>query len=195
MILSSLCAFVGGTSRNLGFWALQINRILLLGAMVATFVLGSYVWFDSLDVRMNYSGRWASWQDQLKEGVQAAGQCCGYTDSRDNPVFTTACSPEVIRLGLLPGCSEKLFTFINHYLQIIYSAMFVYVFLGVAALLATLIFIHSLHIQIRYEKSQARICIHNSLPIPPSRDSQRLSSHPISSRHVSVIYNRESSAF
>lgn len=72
MILSSFCAVVGGTSRRLGPWALKINRVLLLSAMAATLVLGSYVWFESLDVRVNYRGRWASWQDPLKEGFQAA---------------------------------------------------------------------------------------------------------------------------
>ncbi|KAI9296545.1 hypothetical protein K502DRAFT_167938 [Neoconidiobolus thromboides FSU 785] len=218
MILASLTAFFGLFSNRLSKYALNTNVTLLTIAILMTLFLGSYIWFESLNVRQSYENRWYSWPDTMKIEFQSLGSCCGFLNSEDNPVINSSCTQEATENQEFPGCSESVFEFINDYLQNIYSVLFAYVFAGIVAFLSSMMLIQIVKDQERAEKSMFKFInmyqlnnenssIRNSSIRNSSirnsnvrysnirysarstlRSSHRLSSYPANFKHSSVIY-------
>lgn len=132
---------------------LKIYNLFLIITVILTLALGAFVWFGALDIRNGYGKRWLQWDSKIKALFQKEENCCGYISSTDQPIITNTCPLEIINSGVLPGCADNIYAFVNDYLKNIYSCLFLFAAVDVIALLASLVLNQALIDQARYDRS------------------------------------------
>jgi hypothetical protein len=71
MSVSSIIGFIVAFSRHKARTKIAFFITIISIILVATLCLGAYVWFQTLNVRSQYSARWQEWSDALKEAFQS----------------------------------------------------------------------------------------------------------------------------
>lgn len=88
MLLVTFAISIGGiVQRNHVVVGLEILNWTLIGDALAVVVVGTYIWFFTLQQRNNYFKIWKSVSPDIRVQIQDKFQCCGYFLPNDTVEF------------------------------------------------------------------------------------------------------------
>ncbi|CAL1704024.1 unnamed protein product [Somion occarium] len=78
--------------RNHVTGGLVLLNWVLIADSIAVIVIGTYIWFSTLQERNHYFGVWQSTTPDVRIQIQEKFQCCGYFLQNDTVEFTGFCA-------------------------------------------------------------------------------------------------------
>jgi len=112
---------------------IYLNWILIADG-IATLVVGSIVWYYSLQERMNYDVVWVAQTDDTREQLQDFFQCCGYWNATDNAVDAGFCATA----SNATACVDPLTSFADYTLNNIFTTIYGFESIVVLLFVATM---------------------------------------------------------
>ncbi|KAI0797737.1 tetraspanin [Abortiporus biennis] len=135
-----------------------LNWTLILDA-IAIIVVGTYIWFQTLQERNNYFKVWLSLSPDIRVQVQDKFQCCGYFTSNDSVTFAgNFCTNQTFADSLVDPnntdahrCVAPITSFADMTLNNIFSTVY-----GFMAIVIMLFLLSICVINKRYEEERFR---------------------------------------
>ncbi|KAJ2364802.1 hypothetical protein IW150_006387 [Coemansia sp. RSA 2607] len=109
--------------------------LVFIAILVETGV-GIWLWIRTLDINDLYGHNWRNlWSDSIKREFQDQGTCCGYLGPNDSPISDS----EYCKNPNAYGCMIAVQQYAQNYLGYIYTCLFSFVFIDIAALLSGMV--------------------------------------------------------
>ncbi|KAB5596125.1 hypothetical protein CTheo_397 [Ceratobasidium theobromae] len=137
---------------NMGLKALNWSLIV---DSVATVVVGSIVWFYTLQERKNFSEVWGQQSQDTLLKIQENFQCCGYYNGTDRAIGTGICSNQAFALNST-GCVGAITNYADYTLNNIFTSIYGFQAILIALFLATTCIINKRNEEERFRKIDAK---------------------------------------
>jgi len=144
----SVGAIVQPTHVTIG---LVVLNWALLGDAIITLVVGTIIWFFTLQERANFAPIFANASTNIRQGVQDALQCCGYFNSTDSVVLQGFCS-DVTKAASATPCVGPLTTKADFTLNNIFSSIYGFMAVIIALFLASMCVIKVRQEEMRFRR-------------------------------------------
>ncbi|KAF8606527.1 tetraspanin Pls1 family [Ceratobasidium sp. AG-I] len=148
----SVAAILTPKSTTTGLKAL--NWVLVADS-VATIVIGSIVWFYTLEERNNFSKVWGEQSSETLGQIQDKFQCCGYFNGTDRAVATGVCASSTFAVTA-PGCVSSVVDYADYTLNNIFSSIYGFQAIIIVFFLATMCIINKRVEEERFRKIDAK---------------------------------------
>ncbi|CAE7143359.1 unnamed protein product [Rhizoctonia solani] len=128
---------------------------VLIADSAATIIIGSIVWFYTLEERQNFSQVWGEQSEQTLGRIQEQFQCCGYYNGTDRAVGTGICANQAFALNST-GCVGDITGFADYTLNNIFTSIYGFQAIIIAVFLATMCIINKRVEEERFRKIDAK---------------------------------------
>ncbi|KAJ2366524.1 hypothetical protein H4S01_002661 [Coemansia sp. RSA 2610] len=117
-------------------WLIAYTAMLIVAVLVET-CIGIWLWSRTLDAHDLYAHNWRNlWPNEVKRIYQDKSGCCGYLNPHDSPApGSPACDASTTTFGCMISVQE----YAQNYLTYVYTWLFIFVVVDVAALLAVMV--------------------------------------------------------
>lgn len=132
----------------------SLNWVLVANS-AATIVIGSIVWFYTLEERNNFSEVWGQQNSEILGQIQDKFQCCGYFNGTDRAVATGVCASQTFAITST-GCVGSVTGYADYTLNNIFSSIYGFQAIIVAFFLATMCIINKRVEEERFRKIDAK---------------------------------------
>ncbi|CAE6477900.1 hypothetical protein ACGC1H_002701 [Rhizoctonia solani] len=128
---------------------------VLIADSIATVIVGSVVWFYTLEERENFSGVWGEQSQETQSRIQEQFQCCGYYNGTDRAVGTGICANQAFALNST-GCVGDITGYADYTLNNVFTSIYGFQAIIVALFLATMCIINKRVEEERFRKIDAK---------------------------------------
>ncbi|KAG9097719.1 phospholipid scramblase 1 [Ceratobasidium sp. 370] len=127
----------------------------LIADSAATIIIGSIVWFFTLQERKNFSEVWGQQSTETLGRIQERFQCCGYYNGTDRAIGTGVCASQTFALNST-GCVGPVTDFADYTLNNIFTSVYGFQAIIIALFLATTCIINKRVEEERFRKIDAK---------------------------------------
>lgn len=161
LIVTFFISIFGVVQRNHITIGLVITNYALLVDAIGIVIIGTFVWFFTLQERANYSALWNAATPDVRKQLQDKLHCCGYFSGNDSAEISNFCSsPDFInRLNATDinnFCVTPITNFADTTLNDIFTTVYGFMAIVLCMLLATLCVIKKRHEDERFKKIDAK---------------------------------------
>ncbi|CAE6415369.1 unnamed protein product [Rhizoctonia solani] len=128
---------------------------VLIADSIATVIVGSVVWFYTLEERENFSFVWAEQSQDIQSRIQEQFKCCGYYNGTDRAVNTGICANEAFALNST-GCVGDITGYADYTLNNIFTSIYGFQAIIIGLFLATMCIINKRVEEERFRKIDAK---------------------------------------
>lgn len=138
-----------------------LNWVLIMDS-IAVLVVGSFIWFYSLEQRNNYHKVWNASGQDIQIQIQNQFKCCGYFFTNDTNAFGGFCANATFAASLDPNttgagtCVGPVTGFTDFTLNNIFTTIYGYMAILICLLLASLCVIHQRNETERFRKIDSK---------------------------------------
>lgn len=160
LIVTFFISIAGVVQRNHITIGLVITNYALLVDAIGIVIIGTFVWFYTLEERKNFSDLWQAATPEIRQELQDMFKCCGYFAGNDSAVIGGFCSQDVVN-SLNPNvtsnfCVTPITNFADMTLNNIFTTVYGFMAIVLCLLLATLCVIKKRHEDERFKKIDAK---------------------------------------
>ncbi|KAI8323893.1 hypothetical protein GQ54DRAFT_88376 [Martensiomyces pterosporus] len=171
IIINASIGFIGSLAPLRRKRWLQIHIWLTFLAVLVESSVGIWLWTRTLDINGFYAYNWRNlWADSVKQIFQDSSNCCGYMGPGDSPVMASASCQN---LATAYGCKPEVQKYAQSYLAYVYSCLFSFVILDIAAMLAAMVLLVLRNDEERWRCSTLNSNDYQSPPHPPPAQPYR----------------------
>jgi len=123
--------------RNHVTMPLGVLNWMLLADAIGTLIVGTMIWFYSLEERNNYHARFADTTESVRQHLQDHFLCCGYFNATDLIVNAGFCQDPSFAANATP-CVGPITNFADYALNNIFTSIYGFMAIIVGLFLATL---------------------------------------------------------
>lgn len=164
LIVTFAISIAGVVQRNHITIGLVVTNYVLLIDSIGIIIIGTFVWFFTLQERANFHALWAEATPEKRNALQNLLKCCGYFNSSDLAVVGQAddfCSSQAFIDALNPNitsnfCVQPITNFADMTLNNIFTTVYGFMAIVICLLLATLCVIKKRHEDERFKKIDAK---------------------------------------
>jgi len=132
-----------------------LNWILIIDA-IGTLVVGTFLWFYTLQERNNFHTAFAAQSSQHKIAIQDKLHCCGYFDLNDLVEFGGICSDQQAVNALNQTCVDPITSFADTSLNNAFTTVYGFMAIVLCLFLASLCVIKKREEDERFKKIDAK---------------------------------------
>lgn len=163
LIVTFFISIAAVVQRNHVTIGLIITNYVLLVDAIGIVVIGSFVWFYTLEERANFYVLWQATTPQVRQTLQDKFQCCGYFNATDFAEIGGFCSSQdflnnlnLNQTVLSNFCVTPVTGFADTTLNNIFTTVYGFMAIVLCFLLATLCVIKKRHEDERFKKIDAK---------------------------------------
>jgi len=161
LIVTFAVSIAGVVQRNHITLGLVITNYVLLIDALGIIVIGTFVWFFTLQERDNFHKLWVAATPDVRQQLQDKLKCCGYFGPNDFAEISSFCTSQDFIGKLNNGidsnfCVKPITDFADMTLNNIFTTVYGYMAIVVCLLLATLCVIKKRHEDERFKKIDAK---------------------------------------
>ncbi|KAH8662251.1 hypothetical protein BX600DRAFT_315509 [Xylariales sp. PMI_506] len=116
---------------------LKFAGYMIVANAIFTLIIGLDLWILTLKSKEVFQTIWYSQPSQTQDLLQTAFECCGYFNSTAPAFVTDTTCPSPATAALLKGCATPLTSFTNVFVDDIFTAIFGFVGIDAALVMAT----------------------------------------------------------
>lgn len=161
LIVTFFISIAGVVQRNHITMGLVITNYALLIDAIGIVIIGTFVWFFTLDERKNFSALWNAATPDVRRQLQDKFQCCGYFLGNDTAEISGFCKSQdfinSLNTTVLSNfCVTPITNFADMTLNNIFTTVYGFMAIVLCLLLATLCVIKKRHEDERFKKIDAK---------------------------------------
>jgi len=156
LIVTFFISIAGVVQRNHVTIGLVITNYALLVDAFGIVIIGTFVWFYTLQERKNFSILWHAATPDDRRQLQDMFKCCGYYASNDTAEISGFCNQAAINTNTTNTCVTPITNFADMTLNNIFTTVYGFMAIVLCLLLATLCVIKKRHEDERFKKIDAK---------------------------------------
>nr|CAG8570406.1 13848_t:CDS:2 [Entrophospora candida] len=130
---------------------LYAHIFLIVLSIFALLAMGANVWFKTLDERKHFDDKWRSWDPNTRAFFQDELDCCGYFNSTNLAVVSTACPNKLVIKSKI-GCVDSITQKADKSARQLFTTLFGFMIIDLFAFFSTIVFIQARNVEERYIK-------------------------------------------
>jgi hypothetical protein len=103
---------------------LKLGVYMTVVCALFSMVLGLWLWILTLNTKESFQLLWIAQPAAVQDLMQTKFQCCGYLNSTSPAFVTDATCPSPAAAALMRGCSTPITSFVNVFIDDIFTAVF-----------------------------------------------------------------------
>ncbi|KAB5560143.1 hypothetical protein GE09DRAFT_80399 [Coniochaeta sp. 2T2.1] len=103
---------------------LKLGVSMTVVSAVFSMILGLWLWIMTLKTKESFHALWITQPASVQDLMQTQFECCGYFNSTSPAFVTDATCPSPAAAALMKGCSAPLTSYLNVFLDNIFTAIF-----------------------------------------------------------------------
>jgi len=103
---------------------LKIGVYMTIVCSIFSMILGLFLWMMTLKTKESFQLLWLAQPASVQDLMQTHFECCGYFNSTSPAFVTDATCPSPAAAALMKGCSAPITSFINVFIDNIFTAVF-----------------------------------------------------------------------
>ncbi|KXN90494.1 hypothetical protein AN958_04166 [Leucoagaricus sp. SymC.cos] len=161
LIVTFFISIAGVVQRNHITIGLVITNYALLIDAIGIVIIGTFVWFFTLQERNNFSALWNTATPEVRRQLQDKLHCCGYFNNTDHAEIGGFCVDQnfinQLNISVLANfCVTPITAFADSTLNDIFTTVYGFMAIVLCLLLATLCVIKKRHEDERFKKIDAK---------------------------------------
>lgn len=156
LIVTFFISIAGVVQRNHVTIGLVITNYALLVDAIGIVIIGTFVWYYTLQERNNFSILWHAATVDDRRQLQDMFKCCGYFLPNDTAEISGFCNQTNINLNTTNTCVTPITNFADTTLNNIFTTVYGFMAIVLCLLLATLCVIKKRHEDERFKKIDAK---------------------------------------
>ncbi|PSR93827.1 tetraspanin [Coniella lustricola] len=116
---------------------LKLSYFFIVSSALFSVILGLYMWILTLRTKEDFSPIWDKQTTQIQDLMQTQFACCGYFNSTSPAFVTDSTCPSPAAAALMRGCAAPIASFVNVFVDDLFTGVFGMAGVDLALLLAT----------------------------------------------------------